>query len=621
MAAADVRDMLDLPADGGQPRPHKKQKVVEKRPGTAEMGEQAESEAMVRHLMIWKCLKNTVTDVRTSYREMAPFENSARSDGLVLRHWERKRAPVNETTPVETAAADGEDKNETQVAEQKPEEVYAFAKYNVKAQVPKRYTDDQYNRYLKSHIWSREETDYLMDLVEEYDLRWVVIVDRYEYPPNQPSTNGDSTALVTTTRRRTMEEMKSRYYTIAANMLALEHPPSEMSEAEFNLHEKMMKYDPEQEKARKDLATLQLNRSKDEVNEETLLLEELKRIVANEKNFIEERRELYARLEAPISTSNTTMYQSSQGLSQLLHSLLQADKTKKRRSLMALETGTSSPASQPSTQQNPPQSARESQPQTPAAPAPTPTTTKKAASAAAQQPTIKSLTPAEEAKYGVTRHERLTSGVQFRNDKAQKLTQAKSNIQSQKLAAALTELSIPPRLVMPTEKVCKEFEKLIYSVNLLLDVRKFAEKVEGEIRVLEAAKQEREMKEKERLEAEEVSKTGGDAAGAGQGNEGDKEADKETQGAAGGGGSVGEDKKTAAAAAAAATADATATSGADAPATKRHDETGAIKIEADDEPKEAGAEGAVTAGSGRTHKRSASVLSAVSDKSTKRQRK
>jgi DNA methyltransferase 1-associated protein 1 len=32
MAAADVRDMLDLPADG-HPRPHKKQKIVEKRPG------------------------------------------------------------------------------------------------------------------------------------------------------------------------------------------------------------------------------------------------------------------------------------------------------------------------------------------------------------------------------------------------------------------------------------------------------------------------------------------------------------------------------------------------------------------------------------------------------------
>jgi hypothetical protein len=32
MAAADVREMLNLPAEG-HPRPHKKQKVVEKRPG------------------------------------------------------------------------------------------------------------------------------------------------------------------------------------------------------------------------------------------------------------------------------------------------------------------------------------------------------------------------------------------------------------------------------------------------------------------------------------------------------------------------------------------------------------------------------------------------------------
>ncbi|PGH36291.1 DNA methyltransferase 1-associated protein 1 [[Emmonsia] crescens] len=631
MAAADVRDMLDLPADGGQPRPHKKQKVVEKRPEGitrelfALLGERAPPIALNENK--YKGRRKWVSKLKVRPWEMAPFENSARSDGLVLRHWQRKRAPVNEASSGETAAVDGEDKKETEVVEQKPEDVYAFAKYNVKAQVPKRYTDDQYNRYLKSHNWSREETDYLMDLVEEYDLRWVVIVDRYEYPPNPPPTNGDSTALVTATRRRTMEEMKSRYYTVAANMLALEHPPSEMSEAEFNLHEKMMKYDPEQERARKDLATLQLNRSKDEVNEETLLLEELKRIVANEKNFIEERKELYARLEAPISTSNTTMYQSSQGLSQLLQSLLHADKSKKRRSLMGLETGTSSPASIPGTQQNPPQSARESRPETPAAPAQTPTTTKKAAaSAAAQQPTIKTLTPAEEAKYGVTHHDRLTSGVQFRNDKAQKLTQAKSNIQSQKLAAALTELSIPPRLVMPTEKVCKEFEKLIYSVNLLLDVRKFAEKVEGEIRVLEAAKQDRERKEKERLEEEEAnSKAGGDSAGAGQGNENDKERGKGKEGAGGEGVSVGEDRKAAAARTTA--GDATTTNDTEAPATKRHDEARVIKTEADEGSKEARAEGAGagagtgTAGSGRSHKRSASVLSAVSDKSTKRQRK
>ncbi|PGG95044.1 hypothetical protein AJ79_10303 [Helicocarpus griseus UAMH5409] len=630
MAAADVRDMLDLPADGGQPRPHKKQKVVEKRPEGitrelfALLGERAPPIALNENK--YKGRRKWVSKLKVRPWEMAPFDNSARSDGLVLRHWQRKRAPAHGAPPGEAVAADGEEKKEADSAVQKPEEIYPFAKYNIKAQVPKRYTDEQYNRYLKSHTWSRQETDYLMDLVEEYDLRWVVIVDRYEYPPNQSSANGDTTALVSTTRRRTMEEMKSRYYTVAANMLALEHPPSEMSEAEFDLHEKMMKYDPEQERARKDLATIQLNRSKEEVNEETLLLEELKRIVANEKNFIEERKELYARLEAPISTSNTTMYQSSQGLSQLLSSLLQADKSKKRRSIMGPETGTSSPASQPPSAQNPPQSARESRPETPAAPASAPANNKKsAASAAAQQPTVKTLTPAEEAKYGVTHHDRLTSGVQFRNDKAQKLTQAKSNIQSQKLAAALTELSIPPRLVMPTEKVCKEFEKLIYSVNLLLDVRKFAEKVEGEIRVLEAAKQDRERKEKEKLEEEEAMKNGGAAAPAGPGqenaNQKEKEGDKEKQGPEGEGQAPvpasAADKKDPAAAPAPAPAAATAT---EAPATGQQEDATAIKTEADEGSKEAGAEG-TGQGPSTSHKRSASVLSTVSDKSAKKQRK
>lgn len=35
MTSADVRDMLDLPTGDGHPRPTKKQKVVEKRPGSA----------------------------------------------------------------------------------------------------------------------------------------------------------------------------------------------------------------------------------------------------------------------------------------------------------------------------------------------------------------------------------------------------------------------------------------------------------------------------------------------------------------------------------------------------------------------------------------------------------
>lgn len=454
------------------------------------------------------------------------------------------------------------------------EQEYTFAKYNVKARLPKRYSDDEYNRLLRSDDWSREETDYLMDLVSEYDLRWVVIADRYDYQPRMDAVP-DANALVPAKQVRTMEQMKARYYKVAATMLAIEHPPAEMSEAEFDLHEKMLKFDPERERARKDLAALQLDRTADEVREEAMLLEELKRITSNEQSFITERRELYSRLEVPISVGNTAMYQSSQGLSQLLSTLLQADKSKKRRSILGPEGAVPSPASQTPTQ-------------APLGRADTPTgaaaATKKGA-AAQPQPMVRTLTPAEEARYGVQHHERLSGGVQFRSDRAQKLTQAKSNVQTLKLAGALAELEIPVRLFMPTERVCKEFEKLIQSVNLLLDARKIAEKVESEIRVLEAAKAERERKSRE-------------AAGEGS-NPGNPEVKQEAEDA----GNTALESTTA------------DNAGPAAPGEAVAGETGG---EGGDT---AGEKATPATGADGNHKRSASVLSGASDKSNKRQRR
>jgi len=489
---------------------------------------------------------------------MTPFTNGARLDGLVLNHWQKKhestRPPVPEGAQMEV---DGNNEEGREEAPKPLEQEYTFAKYNIKARVPRRHNDDEYNRLLKSDDWSREETDYLMDLASEYDLRWVLIADRYDYQPRMDS-EPDASALVAAKPARTMEHMKARYYKVAATMLAIEHPPTEMSEVEFDLHEKMQKFDPEREKARKELAALQLDRTADEVREEAMLLEELKRITSNEQNFITERRELYSRLEVPISVGNTAMYQSSQGLSQLLQTLLQADKSKKRRSILGPDGAVASPAGQTPTHAGP--HGRADTPSISSAGG------NKKGSLSQPQQMVRTLTPAEEARYGVQHHERVTAGVQFRSDRAQKLTQAKSNVQTLKLAAALAELEIPVRLFMPTERVCKDFEKLIQSVNLLLDARKVAEKVEGEIRVLEAAKAERERKSK-------------DAAG-----EALAKGDNPVKTEAEDGGNSGLDSA------------------------------------ADAEASGAGEDGMPAKGDG-THKRSASVLSSVSDKSNKRQRR
>ncbi|PKY02165.1 DNA methyltransferase 1-associated protein DMAP1 [Aspergillus campestris IBT 28561] len=516
MAAADVRDMLDLPAEG-QPRPHKKQKVVEKRPEGitrelfALLGERAPPIAISENR--YKGRPKWMSKLRVRPWRMTPFSNSARSDGLILNHWQRQ-PEVSKAPALEGPAMEVDGPKEEENTPQALGQESLFAKYNIKARVPRHYTDEEYNRHLKNDDWSRQETDYLVDLVEEYDLRWVVIADRYDFQPQPVDAEANTGALVPAKRVRTMEQMKGRYYFVSASMLALEHPPSEMSEAEFDLHEKMMKFDADRERARKELAALQLNRTADEVREESILLEELKRITASEQEFINDRRELYTRLEVPVSVGNTTMYQSSQGLSQLLQTLLQADKTKKRRSILGAEAGAAaSPASQTPTS-NAPTNARDSRAGTPSTVAAAaaaaaggaaggPTNKKAIAAAAAAankeaQQATKTLTATEESRYGVQHHERLAPGVQFRSDRAQKLTQAKSNVQTQKLAGALAELEVPLRLVMPTERVCKGFEKLIHSVNLLLDARKVAEKVESEIRVLEASRDAREAKDKDK---------------------------------------------------------------------------------------------------------------------------
>ncbi|KAL4927156.1 SANT/Myb-like DNA-binding domain-containing protein [Aspergillus undulatus] len=511
MAAADVRDMLDLPAEG-QPRPHKKQKVVEKRPEGitrelfALLGERAPPIAINENR--YKGRPKWQTKARVHPWRMTPFSNDARTDGLILRHWKREAEPTN-VTALEGAEAEGGQTIEER-GEQKPaEQPYPFAKYNIKAKVPNRYTTDEYNLHLKSDEWSREETDYLMDLVAEYDLRWVVIADRYDFDPQPVENTETSTALVPSKRCRTMEQMKARYYFVAATMLAFEHPPADMSEAEFDLHEKMLKFDPERERHRKELAALQLNRTADEVREESILLEELKRITANEQEFVTERRELYSRLDVPISVGNATNYHNSQGLSHLLSTLLAADKSKKRRSLLGLEGIAATPGSAQTPTTNGASARDSSRADTPNGGTTQQPTTKKAAAAAAAaankeaaQQAIRTLTPAEEARYGVQHHDRLAPGVQFRSDRAQKLTQAKSHVQTQKLASALAELEVPLRLVMPTERVVKDFEKLIHSVNNLLEARKIAEKVESEIRTLEAMREDREKKNKEAREKE-----------------------------------------------------------------------------------------------------------------------
>ncbi len=61
---------------------------------------------------------------------------------------------------------------------------YPFAKFNKKVNVIE-YSDEEYEINLQDPGWSKEETDYLINMCRQYDLRFFVIYDRYEFPGRQ----------------------------------------------------------------------------------------------------------------------------------------------------------------------------------------------------------------------------------------------------------------------------------------------------------------------------------------------------------------------------------------------------------------------------------------------------
>ncbi|KAL8866142.1 MAG: hypothetical protein Q9198_009020 [Flavoplaca austrocitrina] len=415
-------------------------------------------------------------------RDITPFGNNARKDGLVLRHWNWRddvNTNVFPTTPADSNAASEEQDDRVP----KPMSDYKYAKYNVRIDRPA-YSDEQYDAHMKSDDWTKDETNYLVDLAYEFDLRWIVIADRYDYQPPQVAQDEHAMAISTPIKSRTMEDMKARYYQVAAIAVTLVNPLTSMSESEFAIHEKMTKFDPSLETKRKQFAEGMLSRSREEIQEEEILLSELKRIVRNEEKFMQDRQELYARLETAPNMAATTLNRTSEGLTQLLKTLCEAEKNKRKRILGG--DGSATPANGLSGQNAGGPGDRGQRHSIGG--------TDKRSSLSGSQGQ-RQLSMRDQLKYGVTHHERLSAGVQFRHEKILKLSQAKSNAQSTKINAALTELGIPARIYMPTTKTTNEYERLIQNINILLDVRKISEKVDTEIRVILAQREPKEIQD------------------------------------------------------------------------------------------------------------------------------
>ncbi|RKK20995.1 SWR1-complex protein 4 [Fusarium oxysporum f. sp. cepae] len=483
----------------------------------------------------------------------------------------------------------------------------------------------QYQQSLQHNDWTKEETDYLLELARDFDLRWPLIWDRYEWNP--PATNGEadadgdeSKAIVPATRPRSLEDLKARYYEVASKMMAAQKPVQYMTQPEFSLHELMAHFNPQQEKLRKEFALNALTRSREEAREEESLLLEIKRILARSERFNEERRELYNRLDYPRADTDINAFKSSAGLQNLLQNLMTADKSKKRKSLMPGDgtspSGTAPPqtaaaASTAATAAAAAQEAgrRESTaastgPRDSTGPAATPTASNNKKGQPQQQQERRKLSTQEELLYGVTHHDRLGSGPTFRTERINKLFSHKSNQQQNRITNVLNELDVPNKLAMPTAATTHQYEQLLAAVNSLLDARKVSDKLDAEIKVEQAKKAER---EKAMAPPESDSTVEKDKADQDTGTGNNSEAGAAT------GATTGK-------------VDGDATS-APGDANKDASEIAAPTIEASDaSSKETGLLNEIDkngrpGSSGAAHKRSASVLSSVSDKSNKRQKK
>jgi DNA methyltransferase 1-associated protein 1 len=634
MASNDVRDVLNLPTDDLAPRPSKKQKTTAPRHNLKGLAREVQSLggdnpiAIVPEVSLYK--KRRFANRKPAARwEHKQFRNSARDDQtLILRHWKRKTEPGQ---PGDHADAESSEavKDENGEDGSKTEDVIedsAFSKFNVKVQIPE-YNDEQYNAKLQNDDWTQEETTYLMTLVRDYDLRWPLIWDRYDFVPKAPEDadmNGENSAVVPVAKPRDMEDLKARYYEVAAKMMELQKAIQYMTQPEWDLHQTMVNFKPEQERERKKFALNSMSRSKEEAKEEESLLIEVKRIMARQERFNEERKELYQRLEYPHSDQDINAFKGSTGLANLLSTMQNMSQAKKRKPIAGPE-GTSPSVPTPGTNGQPASATSEAPPsrrESTAAPSagvrdsigaekPLPAGNKKGQPAAERR----KLNEQEEQIYGVSTHERLGSGPTFRYERVNKMFSHKSGQQQTRIQNVLTELDIPIRLNMPTASVVAEYEKLVLAVTGLVDLRKLRDKLDGEIKIEEA-------KKAERAKARIV--LGLD--GASEDPKQDKKADEVTAEIEAASTSETKDPVTNGEADAPSTAansgadtqpksDAPIANGEGAAAVGDEASTPVVKEEEDGRPGSSGGGGA----SG--NKRSASVLSTASDKSAKRQRK
>ncbi|KAG1752622.1 uncharacterized protein EDB91DRAFT_1103565 [Suillus paluster] len=316
-----------------------------------------------------------------------------------------------------------------------PDAEYPFTKYNVESQ-PYTYSQEEYTRFLEDKDWTKDETDHLFSIVREYDTRWYVVHDRYEF------SDGPARAL---------EDLKDRYYSVCRKLIR--NRPWAGDEASKAQLLNSYQFDKDRERMRKDYIASLEDRTPEEIAEEEALFIELKRLEQNERKFKKERDELLRTLLG-IDSGLPDIVVEEDG-----PSALSAEGFKKRKKNGNEIEIPSTPSNIISLGPPPPKRAQ----------------------------SAKSV--AYDAQHCIIRVEPPASSTT-------KVTHAPVHLRSFKLPApkaaiapkvtqALAELGINhTRLVMPTRENCAQLDSLIEATTSLIDTKKIVDRVEQDIRVL-----------------------------------------------------------------------------------------------------------------------------------------
>ncbi|KAJ6515710.1 hypothetical protein C8R45DRAFT_888749 [Mycena sanguinolenta] len=338
------------------------------------------------------------------------FKNGARTDSLQLNHWAK-------------ASAD-------------PDAEYPFAKYNVQRPTFT-YSQDEYTRHLEDSEWTKEETDYLMNIVTEYDTRWYVIYDRYEF-------SGGAA--------RSMEDLKDRYCSVYRKLIR--NRPWAGDENSKNALLSSYQFDKEREVLRKRYVASLENRTPEQIAEEEALYIEIKRLEQNERKFKRERDDLL-RTIAGIDSGLPDIVED-----ELPASSMSSDpKRSKKRNGGDLDSPSTPLMSTPLSR--------------------------------AARPSLPPKNSAYDLQHCITRTEPPAAAASATKAAHQpaylrsfKLPFPKA-AQGQKVTQALAELGVShTRLVMPTQGNVAQLDQLLEATAALVETKKTVDKIEFDIQVL-----------------------------------------------------------------------------------------------------------------------------------------